>query len=117
MNQLPELTDDAIIELAREGGFAFIPTLAGQRRIALASLASPQRERVCDIVRKSVEVGEPAGPSCSAGRGDQRYYRLQISYSSHQVSGDIIILIPENLAPPELEQLWRDGQSEALSGE
>ncbi|MBP2167883.1 hypothetical protein J2125_001075 [Erwinia toletana] len=110
MNPLPELSDDTVIELAREGGFAYLPKLAAQRRIALAQLASPQRERVCDILRKALAQGEPPGPACSAGRGDQRYYRLQISYSTHQSSGDIIMLIPESAAPPELEMLWRDGE-------
>ena len=33
--QVPELTDDAVVELAREGGVAFIPKLSGQRTIAL----------------------------------------------------------------------------------
>ena len=110
MNSLPELSDDAVIELAREGGLAFIPKLAGQRRIALAQLPDPQREHVCAILRKALAQGEPPGPSCSAGRGDQRYYRIQISYVTRQESGDIIILIPENAAPPELERLWRDGE-------
>ena len=36
--QVPELTDDAVVELAREGGVAFIPKLSGQRTIALSSL-------------------------------------------------------------------------------
>ena len=36
--QVPDLTDDAVVELAREGGVAFIPTLRGQRPIALSSL-------------------------------------------------------------------------------
>lgn len=110
MSQLPELSEDAVIELAREGGFAYMPKLAAQRRITLAELASPKREQVCDILRKALAQGEPAGPACTAGRGDQRYYRIQISYASHQSNGALIILIPENVAPPELELLWRDGE-------
>jgi hypothetical protein len=37
-----QLTDDAIIELAREGGIAFIPNLRGERRFALAQLPDPK---------------------------------------------------------------------------
>ena len=43
-----DLSDDAIIELAREGGVAWIPTLSGMRKIVVAQLneqqnsASPQ---------------------------------------------------------------------------
>ena len=33
-----DLSDDAIIELAREGGVAWIPTLSGMRRIVVAQL-------------------------------------------------------------------------------
>ena len=46
---IPELTEDAVIELAREGGVAFIPQLSGLRRIALSALTPQQRERVIDI--------------------------------------------------------------------
>ena len=42
--QVPELTDDAVVELAREGGVAFIPKLSGQRTIALSSLNEAQRQ-------------------------------------------------------------------------
>ena len=38
MKPLPTLNQDTVIELAREGGFAYIPKLAGQRRIALADI-------------------------------------------------------------------------------
>ena len=44
--QVPELTDDAVVELAREGGVAFIPKLSGQRTIALSSLNEAQRQRL-----------------------------------------------------------------------
>ncbi|MEL0578431.1 protealysin inhibitor emfourin [Pectobacterium punjabense] len=111
MRTLPELNDNAIIELAREGGFAFIPKLAGPRRFALASVPSSERERICNAIRDAFpqarESGEPDGP----GRGDQFYYRIHISYSHPQQNqyADVILLIPEDLAPPELTELWRNG--------
>ncbi|UQY43200.1 hypothetical protein M1E08_05280 [Erwinia sp. PK3-005] len=110
MKELPELTDDAVIDLAREGGFAYIPKLAGQRRIALAQLPNPQKERVCEILRHSLPLGEPADKPQQAGRGDQYYYRIQISYATQQHSGDIVIVIPDSLAPPELKALWKEGE-------
>ena len=110
MKELPELTDDAVIDLAREGGFAYIPKLAGERRIALGQLAEPQKARVCDILRHSLPLGEPADRPQQAGRGDQYYYRIQISYDTQQHSGDIVILIPDSLAPPELKALWKEGE-------
>lgn len=112
MKALPELTDDAVIDLAREGGVAWIPKLAGERRFALAQLSAPRREQVCDILKKAMPLGAPPGENNPAGRGDQRYFRIQISYQTDRQSGDIVILIPEQLAPPELEHLWREGECE-----
>lgn len=110
MREIPELTDDAVIDLKREGGFAFMPKLAGERRIALAQLPGPQKERVCHILNQAMPLGAPPGEDNPAGRGDQRYFRIQISYQTQQQSGDIIILVPERLATAELENLWRDGE-------
>jgi hypothetical protein len=58
--QVPELTDDAVVELAREGGVAFIPKLSGQRTIALSSLNEAQRQRLVSIL-------EQAFPRSAAG--------------------------------------------------
>ncbi|WP_113627572.1 protealysin inhibitor emfourin [Pectobacterium peruviense] len=111
MKTLPDLNDDATIELAREGGFAWIPKLAGTRRFALASVPSSERARICNAIRDAFpqarEPDEPDGP----GRGDQFYYRISIRYSHPQQNqyADIILLIPEDSAPPELADLWRNG--------
>lgn len=110
MKSFPELSDDAVIDVAREGGFAFIPKLSGPRRIALAQLDPPKREHVCSVLRHALQLGEPPGEQSRAGRGDQRYYRIEISYATQHQSGNIVILIPEDQAPPELVQLWHDGQ-------
>ncbi|WP_428943759.1 protealysin inhibitor emfourin [Pantoea sp. FN060301] len=109
-NRLPELSDDAVIDMAREGGFAYIPKLTGPRRIALAQLSPPQREHVCSVLRQALPLGEPPGEENPAGRGDQRYFRIKISYATSQHAGSIVLLIPEDLAPPELLQLWQEGQ-------
>lgn len=110
---IPELTDDAIVELAREGGVAFIPKLSKQRRIALATLTDAQRQRVNDILRQTLPVGSPPGLLNSPGRGDQRYFRIQIVWTRHQQAQytDIVILVPENEAPASLVELWQKGES------
>jgi hypothetical protein len=59
--QVPELTDDAVVELAREGGVAFIPTLSGQRTIALSSLNEAQRQRLVSILEQAFPRGQPPG--------------------------------------------------------
>lgn len=110
MKTLPELNDDAVIELAREGGLAWIPKLAGLRRFVLASVPISERERICRAILRALpqarEPGEPDGP----GRGDQFYYRIHISYGHPQQQyAEAILLIPEDSAPPELTELWRNG--------
>ncbi|MGB9097055.1 protealysin inhibitor emfourin [Erwinia sp.] len=110
MQTLPELTDDAVIDLAREGGFAYIPKLSGPRRIALAQLSGPQREHVCNVLRQAMPLAETPAEQGRAGQGDQRYYRIEISYATPDRLGNIVIIIPEHLAPPELVELWQQGQ-------
>jgi len=113
MTPCPELTDDAVIEVEREGGLAFIPGLRGLRRFALAQLPQPQKRRVCQILERALPLGEPEEKAAEIGRGDQRYFRIQISYATHREIGTIVLLIPEQIAPPELEALWRDGDDAA----
>ncbi|MFU9135821.1 protealysin inhibitor emfourin [Erwinia tasmaniensis] len=110
MSSLPELSDDAVIDVAREGGFAFIPRLAEPRRITLAQLDGAQKEHVCSVLRQALALGTPPGEQSTAGRGDQRYYRIEISYATPQRIGNIVLQIPEDLAPPALVQLWQHGQ-------
>ncbi|QKJ88214.1 hypothetical protein PMPD1_3291 [Paramixta manurensis] len=110
MKPLPDLNDDAVIDLAREGGFAFIPKLAAERRIALAGLPLSQKQRVCAILRQAMSLGEPPSANNPAGHGDQFYFRLRISYITAQQTGDIVLLIPESQAPEELKKLWQEGE-------
>lgn len=110
--QIPELTDDAVVELAREGGVAFIPTLSGQRTITLSSLNVAQRQRVVNILEQAFPRGQPPGNASSPGRGDQRYFRIQIFLTRHNQAqyADIIVLVPEQEAPASLVELWQKGE-------
>lgn len=56
---IPELTDDAIVELAREGVVSIIPKLNKQRKIALVALTAPQRQGIADILKQTLPVGSP----------------------------------------------------------
>ncbi len=110
--QVPELTDDAVVELAREGGVAFIPKLSGQRTIALSSLNEAQRQRTGE----HSGAGFPARPAARAslfpGSGDQRYFRIQIIWTGQNQAhyADIIVLVPEQEAPESLVELWQKGE-------
>ncbi len=113
MAPFPELTDDAIVELAREGGFAWLPRLSGQRRIVLAALDEERRRQVCEILRQILPLGLPPGRPDSPGQGDQRYYRIQITWTRHVSAQyqDVILLVPETGAPPALKDLWEHGEA------
>ena len=99
--QVPELTDDAVVELAREGGVAFIPVLSGQRTITLSSLNEAQRQRVVSILEQAIPRGQPHGQTSSPGSGDQRYFRIQIFWTRHNEAQytDIIVLVPGRKRP------------------
>ena len=56
MKPLPTLNQDTVIELAREGGFAYIPKLAGQRRIALADITPEQRQRLNQLLNQTLPM-------------------------------------------------------------
>ncbi|MCL2892653.1 protealysin inhibitor emfourin [Brenneria tiliae] len=112
MKTLPELNNDAVVELAREGGIAWIPKLAGLRRFALANLPESERERICAAIRNALPLAREPGKPDSPGRGDQFYYRIHIYFSpaenTHHIEQEF--LIPEELAPSELTSLWREGK-------
>ena len=105
---LADLSDDAVIELAREGGVAWIPALSGMRKIVVAKLNEQQKQRIATILQQSLPLGKPPGQPDSPGRGDQRFFRIQIV--SEQRYHSLIILIPEDRAPNSLIELWRDGE-------
>ena len=104
--KLADLSDDAVIELAREGGVAWIPALSGMRKIVVAKLN--EQQRIATILQQSLPLGKPPGQPDSPGRGDQRFFRIQIVSEQHYHS--LIILIPEDRAPDSLVELWRDGE-------
>jgi len=59
--QIPELTDDTVVELAWEGGVAFMPKLSGLRTITLSSLNAAQRQHVVNILEQAFPRGQPPG--------------------------------------------------------
>jgi hypothetical protein len=106
MHPLPPLDQDTVIELAREGGFAFIPKLAAPRRIAFIDIPPEQRQRVYLLLEQAEPYAQEEG---QAGCGDQRYFRIQISFSNQHSYSEMVWLIPETEAPPALVELWKKG--------
>ncbi|WP_368073411.1 protealysin inhibitor emfourin [Lonsdalea iberica] len=68
MNAPPHLTDDAIIELAREGGLAWIPKLSGPRWVVLAKLPAEERQKICAVLRSVLPPSQTDDPAERPGR-------------------------------------------------
>src|SRR5476649_902155 len=109
MKPLESLDSSAVIEIYREGGMAFIPKLNGPRRVAMDGLSEGKRQQICDWINQSLPFAEA---SEKAGHGDQRYYRLEIHYTTPQKSGSLVIIIPETQTPAELIELWKSASPE-----
>ncbi|AVJ18842.1 protealysin inhibitor emfourin [Serratia rhizosphaerae] len=110
MRPLPSFSQITVIELAREGGFAFIPKLAGLRRIVVADISPDECQRLEQLLNQSLPYAREEGQPDSPGRGDQRYFRVQIDYYGQDGSSQIVLLIPESEAPQALVDLWQTGQ-------
>lgn len=44
--------------------------------------------------------------SSESGRGDQRFYQIEVRYQS----GEMVLKVPEDRAPGELVHLWDKGE-------
>ncbi|PDO89822.1 hypothetical protein BK797_02215 [Kosakonia sacchari] len=109
MVSTPELTDDVVIELAREGGLVYMPKFIRKQCIEIAQLNTEQRQRLDTILRQALPLGQRPGLANSPGEGDQRFYRLQITWTARQK--EMQLLIPENQAPESLQRLCREGKT------
>lgn len=69
MRPLPSFSQITVIELAREGGFAFIPKLAGLRRIVVADISPDECQRLEQLLNQSLpyarEEGQPDSPAAA----------------------------------------------------
>ncbi len=109
MNQCPELDEQTVIELSREGGFAYIPALLARRRFSLGQMPVGQRERLCALMRQLLLMQSSPDGRCP-GSGDARYYRIHILRPDNRQSPDFFeLLVPETSAPLELARFWQEG--------
>ncbi len=113
MALLSPLNEHTVLEVSREGGLAFIPTLNVRQRVAWCDLSLTQRERLCALINPMASL-VPIGGAPSAGRGDQRYYRIVVlgQDTARQSPPGLEIVVPESSAPPELAMLWKKGTLE-----
>jgi hypothetical protein len=48
--------------------------------------------------------------SPSPGRGDQRFYQIELRYRTGEQDDQMVLKVPEDQAPGELVRLWDKGE-------
>ena len=105
IKQLPRLGDDTTLRLSRQGGVAAIQALSRPREIEFSQCDEHQRGQICSLLEGCLPL-----TSRTSGRGDQRYYQIELRYRQHEQDDEMILRIPEEQAPEELGRLWDKGE-------
>ena len=101
MKILPELGDDSVVRVSRQGGVAAIHSLSRPREIEFAQCDISERRRICSVLEGCLPLD-----SAETGRADQRFYQIEVRYPS----GEMVLKVPEDQAPGDLVHLWDKGQ-------
>lgn len=105
MKNLPALDERAVVRLSRQGGFAAIQALSRPREIEFAQCDIDQRSRICLLIEGCLPLA-----SSTSGGGDQRFYQIEVRYSSGEQDDEMVLKVPEDRAPGELVRLWDKGE-------
>lgn len=104
MSDFPPLHLVTIVWISLQGGVAFLPGLSRPRPIDLASCPDAERDEILHVLEASARQ---ASDHC--GRGDQRYFRVELVYQDGADEKSASFQVPENEAPEPLVGLWRKG--------
>ena len=105
MKKLPALGNDATVRLSRQGGFATMQTLSRPREIDFAACNEQQRGQICNVLEGCLPLADENG-----GRGDRRYYQIELRFRKNEQEDEMVLQVPEEQAPGELVRLWDKGQ-------
>lgn len=105
MKTLPDLDDKAVVRLSRQGGVAAIHALTRPREIEFAQCDLDQRTRICSVLEGCLPL-----TSSTPGRGDQRFFQIEVRYRANDQDDEMVLQVPEDRAPGELVQLWDKGK-------
>ncbi|WLG97791.1 hypothetical protein J3P89_10070 [Pseudomonas sp. Z1-14] len=105
MKTLPDLDDKAVVKLSRQGGVAAIHALTRPREIEFAQCDINQRSRICSVLEGCLPL-----TSSTPGRGDQRYFQIEVRYRANDQDDEMVLQVPEDRAPGELVHLWDKGE-------
>ncbi|WP_312775312.1 protealysin inhibitor emfourin [Pseudomonas rhodesiae] len=103
MKELPALGNDATVRLSRQGGQ--VTTMTRPREIAFAQCNVDEREQICNVLNRCLPQ-----TSTDVGRGDQRFYQIEVRYRSDNRDDQLRFTVPEDQASEELKRLWDKGQ-------
>ena len=105
MKTLPDLDDNAVVRLSRQGGVAAIPARTRPREIEFAQCDLDQRTRICSVLEGCLPL-----TSSTPGRGDQRFFQIEVRYRANDQDYEMVLQVPEDRAPGELVHLWDKGE-------
>ncbi|MGR4971630.1 protealysin inhibitor emfourin [Pseudomonas sp. LARHCG127] len=105
MKTLPDLDDKAVVRLSRQGGVAAIPARTRPREIEFAQCDLDQRTRICSVLEGCLPL-----TSSTPGRGDQRFFQIEVRYRANDQDDEMVLQVPEDRAPGELVHLWDKGE-------
>ena len=101
MKTLPELDEDSVLRVSRQGGVAAIHSLSRPREIEFAQCDINQRSRICSVLEGCLPLD-----NSESGRGDQRFFQIEVRYQT----GEMVLKVPEDRAPGDLVHLWDKGE-------
>lgn len=104
MKQLPALGKDAVVRLSRQGGVAALQALSRPREITFANCNEQERGQICSVLEGCLPL------ATNSGRGDQRYYQIEMRYRQDEHDDEMVLQVPEEQAPGELVRLWDKGE-------
>lgn len=105
MKRLPSLGRDATLRLSRQGGFAAMQALSRPREISFADCNDQQRGLICSVLEGCLPLERT-----DSGRGDSRYYQIELRFRENEQDDEMILKVPEAQAPGELVRLWDKGE-------
>ncbi|WP_263147022.1 protealysin inhibitor emfourin [Pseudomonas sp. RIT-PI-AD] len=108
MSRLPPLGPSTVVRLWREGGVAFLPARAQPKAIVFAECSETERQAICRILEVSAQQAK--AHEGQAGRGDQRYFRIEVQLNDQDADDTLDLRVPETQAPESLVKLWRERQ-------
>ncbi|MES1956295.1 protealysin inhibitor emfourin [Salinisphaera hydrothermalis] len=105
MAKLGALPPDSRFRLTREGGLVAAPGLMRPREFAWGDCQpGRQQQRLAELVDVARERA-----TARPGRGDQRFFRLELFAGDDLTTPTEQLTIDETDAPPRLVALWEHG--------